>query len=136
MSCGIGGTCDSDLALLWLWYKLGAIALIRPPAWELPYTANLALKSKKKEEKEDVLGSSHCGTMGSATSLQGLDAGLISSPAQWVKRIWDCHNCGWDLIPGLGIPYFVCGADKKERKKEKKMWPNYLQLNQTSHFLN
>ena len=48
--------------------------------------------------------SSHCGTMGSAASLELWDAGLIPGPAQWVE-IWRCcshgigHNCGLDLIP-------------------------------------
>ena len=35
-----------DLALLWLWCRPAAAALIRPLAWELPYAAGVALKSK------------------------------------------------------------------------------------------
>ena len=35
------------LALLWLWCRLAAIPPIRPPAWELPYAAGVALKSIK-----------------------------------------------------------------------------------------
>ena len=56
--------------------------------------------------------SSCCGAIGLAVSLQCWDTGLI--PA-WHSglRIWSCcswgwcvhHNCGWDLIPGLGTPY-------------------------------
>ena len=38
----------SDPALLWLWCRLGATALIRPLAWEPPYAAGAALKKKKK----------------------------------------------------------------------------------------
>ena len=52
MSCGVDRRCDSDLALLWLWRRPGAIALIRPPAWEPPYTTGVALKSKKKKNKK------------------------------------------------------------------------------------
>ena len=37
-----------DPVLLWLW--LAATALIRPLAWELPYVAGAALKSKKKKK--------------------------------------------------------------------------------------
>ena len=37
----------SNLALLWLWYRLVATALIRPLAWELPYAVGTALKKKK-----------------------------------------------------------------------------------------
>ena len=33
---------------LWLWRRLGAAALIRPLAWELPYATGVALKRKKK----------------------------------------------------------------------------------------
>ena len=35
-----------DLALLWLWCRLAAVALIRPLTWEPPYATAAALKSK------------------------------------------------------------------------------------------
>ena len=35
-----------DLALLWLWYRLAAVVMIRPLAWGPPYAAGAALKSK------------------------------------------------------------------------------------------
>ena len=41
-----------DLALLWLWCRLTAVAPIRPLAWVLPYTAGSALKNKKKKKKK------------------------------------------------------------------------------------
>ena len=47
MSCGIGGRCSSNPALLWLWCKLAAIALIQSLAWELPYAIGAALKRPK-----------------------------------------------------------------------------------------
>ena len=37
---------------VWLWLWPEAIALIRPLAWELPYAAVVALKSKKKKKKK------------------------------------------------------------------------------------
>ena len=40
-SCSIGCRCGSDPALLWLWHRPAAIALIRPIAWELPYAASV-----------------------------------------------------------------------------------------------
>ena len=49
MSCGVGRRHVSDMALLWLWYRLAAAALIRPLAWKPPCAADLALKSKKKK---------------------------------------------------------------------------------------
>ena len=39
MSCGVGHRHVSDPTLLWLWYRLAAVALIRPLAWEAPYAA-------------------------------------------------------------------------------------------------
>ena len=44
MSCDVGHRCGSDLVLLWLWYRLGAAALIQPLAWEPPYAVGVALK--------------------------------------------------------------------------------------------
>ena len=37
-----------DLALLWLWCRPAATALILPLSWEPPYAAGAALKSQKK----------------------------------------------------------------------------------------
>ena len=51
-SCGVGHRLSSDSALLLLWYRLAAVSPIQPLAWELPYAANAALKSKKKKKKE------------------------------------------------------------------------------------
>ena len=36
---------------LWLWRRLGAAAPIRPPAWEPPYAAGVALKRQKKKKE-------------------------------------------------------------------------------------
>ena len=36
MSCGVGHRHGSDPALLWLWHRPVATALIRPLAWEPP----------------------------------------------------------------------------------------------------
>ena len=51
MSCGVGHRLSSDLALLWLWCRLTAIALIRPLAWELPYAVGEALERQKTKKK-------------------------------------------------------------------------------------
>ena len=40
----------SDLALLWLWCRLAAIAPIQPLGWEFPYAAGAALKKKRLEK--------------------------------------------------------------------------------------
>jgi len=47
MSCDVYCRCSLDMALLWLWCRLAAAALIQPLAWEPPYAAGVALKKKK-----------------------------------------------------------------------------------------
>ena len=49
MSCSTGRRCGSDLALVWLWYRLAAVALalIQPLAWEPSYAVGMALKRLK-----------------------------------------------------------------------------------------
>ena len=39
-----------DLALLWLWCRPAATAVIGPLAWESPYAMSAALKKKKKKK--------------------------------------------------------------------------------------
>ena len=41
-----------DSILLWLWYRLAAVALIQIPRWELPYAMGVALKRQKKKKKK------------------------------------------------------------------------------------
>jgi len=51
MSCGIDHRCSSDPALLWLWRRPVAAALIRPLAWEPPYAAGAAQEMAKRQKK-------------------------------------------------------------------------------------
>ena len=44
----------SDPALVWLWHRPAAAALIRPLAWEPPYAVGVALKKAKKKEKRKI----------------------------------------------------------------------------------
>ena len=41
-----------DPALLWLWYRPVAVALIQPLAWKLLYAAGTALKKKQNKTKQ------------------------------------------------------------------------------------
>ena len=52
MSCGIGYRCGLNPVLLWLWYRLMAIVLVRPLAWELPYAMGAALEKAKRQKKK------------------------------------------------------------------------------------
>ena len=44
VSSGVGRRRGSDLALLWLWCSLAAVAPIGHLAWEPPYAMGVALK--------------------------------------------------------------------------------------------
>ena len=52
VSCGVGHRNGSDPALLWLWCRMAATALIGPLAWEPPYAADVALKGQKTKKKK------------------------------------------------------------------------------------
>ena len=49
-----------DPAVLWLWCRLAATALIKPPAWEPPYAADAALKRKERANLPFSLPPSSC----------------------------------------------------------------------------
>ena len=51
MTYGVGCRRGSDLALLWLWCRRAAVALIGPLALEPPYATGADLKSKKEKKK-------------------------------------------------------------------------------------
>jgi len=52
VSCGVCRRRSSDQALLWLWRRLAATALIRPLAWEPPYATGVALKKTKRQKRQ------------------------------------------------------------------------------------
>ena len=54
VSCCVGGVGHrqgSDMALLWLWRRLAAAALIQPLAWEFLYAIGAALKKEKTKNQ-------------------------------------------------------------------------------------
>ena len=51
MRCGIGHRRGSHPALLWLWWRPAATALIRPLAWEPPYATRMAHEMAKRQKK-------------------------------------------------------------------------------------
>ena len=52
MSCGVGNRHGSDPALLWLWLRPAATALIQPLAWEPPYAEGAVLEKAKRQKKK------------------------------------------------------------------------------------
>ena len=57
MSWGVGRRCRSDPTLLWLLHRPGAVALIRPLAWESPYVTGMAQEMAKRPKKKKKKGS-------------------------------------------------------------------------------
>ena len=56
VSYGVGRRCSSDLALLWLWCRLAAMAPIHPLAWEPPYAAGAAQEMSKRQKNKKING--------------------------------------------------------------------------------
>ena len=52
MGCGVGCRGGLDPALMCLWHRPSAVAMIWPLVWDPPYAESLALKSKKEEKKK------------------------------------------------------------------------------------
>ena len=50
MSCGAGCRRGSDPALLWLWHRPAATAMIRLLAWEPPYATRAAQEMAKRQK--------------------------------------------------------------------------------------
>ena len=50
--CGVDCRQDLDLGLLWLWCRPAAVALIGPPAWDLPYATSVALNKRQTNKKK------------------------------------------------------------------------------------
>ena len=48
--CSVDHRCSLDPALLWLWSRPAATALIQPLAWEPLYAVGTAKKEKKKKK--------------------------------------------------------------------------------------
>ena len=47
---GVGPRCGLDLALLWLWHRPAAAALIQSLAQELSYATSVAIERKRKNK--------------------------------------------------------------------------------------
>ena len=54
VSCRVSPRQGLDLALLWLWYRPMATALIQPVSWKPLYAMGAALKRQKKKKELGV----------------------------------------------------------------------------------
>ena len=114
MSSGVGCKCGSDPALLWLWHRSAAVALIRPLAWEPTYAVGVALKrqkTKKKKKKGGVEGVEGTWFLLSLFSLKLCWSGNAENSLAGKKGIRPELRLGWRamglylekaLLRGLG----------------------------------
>ena len=89
MSCGVGCSHGSNLALLWLWRNPAAVAPIPPLAWEPPYATDVSLKRPKKKKKSMGWGDQWGKDWGWATKRP---------PGFVISTVWM-----WSLQPHRGI---------------------------------
>ena len=86
MSCRHG----SDLALLWLWCRLAAVALIQPLPWELLYASSVPLKRKKKKSNK----------------FPNLQRGLFGGGEAWTESLKTHGSC-----PGMAHCYISASKE-------------------------
>ena len=77
-TAGVGRRRSSDPMLLWLWCRPAAVASIRPLAWETPYAAGAALKSKKGKKKKQERKREIPSLWEKVLANDAIDKGLIS----------------------------------------------------------
>ena len=109
MSCDVGQRCGLDTALLWLWRRPPATALIRPLAWEPPYVGGAALERQKTKKKKNLM--KHAQFQCTIFPFI-LSVGLFTKPIQlqYLK-----HN---ERIPLL----WIIASVEILYKREKKTW--------------
>ena len=134
MSCGVGRTCGSDPALLWLWCRPAAAAPIGSLAWEPPYAEGAALKKQKgKKEKKKKVCSRRVDFSIPAVApwdWECWDAGSIPCRVQWAKDLalpqlqlrW-CLWFGSDPWPRSSMCLGLAKKWKKEKKKSTSSVP-------------
>ena len=85
MSCGVGCRGGLDRTLLQLWHRPAAVALIRPLAWEPPYAAGAALKSKKNQKTKNKPNKQQ---QQQKTSKQTKNKNKQKNTNEWIKKMW------------------------------------------------
>ena len=127
-SRGVSHICDSDLAMLWLWYRPAPAAVIWPIAWELPCATGVALKNLRIIP---CVGASLCRRL-KIQCGHCCSAGLIPDPRNfyilqvWPKKINSFYSAV-NLLPYISIRIQTdgdkCGGvpvqlQLKEKKKK------------------
>ena len=128
MSCGVVCRCSSDLALLWLWRRLAAVAPIRPPSLGITICRECdPKKQKKKRERENFFWSK---LRMWPTPLWKLYKNWYPGVPWWLSmlRIQHCHCCGSGScsgsgsIPGQGTST-CCRCSQKRKTNKNNRYP-------------
>ena len=100
--CGVGCRRGSDPALLWLWCRLAAVALIPSLGWELPCAAGATLKkAKEKRKKQVVLGNKDWEPNQLGVQLKGHHTCMLSGPGK--PREWENEPWMQQIPPGSAL---------------------------------
>ena len=84
MRCGVDHRRGSNLMLLWLCNRPVVVVPLGPLAWEPPYAAGMALKSKKTKTKQNTSEATEWLRVMNLTNIQE-DTVSIPRPIQWVE---------------------------------------------------
>ena len=78
------------MLLLWLWHRPAAIAPIGLLAWELPFAAPAALKSKKKKKKKKRFRE--------FSDAVGYGSNTVDTAALITAVVWVVQSLAWELL--------------------------------------
>ena len=148
MSCGVGRRHSLDLALLWLWCRLAATALIWPLAWQPPHATGAALEKAKRQKKKkngrwvtsqkmsfktDSIKFSSSLHQTLASSLRNSEKGSSSSGCQVLGKSWSQNlPC---LSPWVPSKKWVQGPQFNEIRLSEpaQFWREKRQMQLTLH---
>ena len=119
MSCGVDCRLGSDFALLWLWHRPAATALIGPLAWESLYATEAALENAKRPKKKKKKW--HQFRMGPWAHFMELGNGAatcnhcppFSSHAVGASETWRTGVSGLKKIPKITAPISASSLEAK-----------------------
>ena len=96
MSCGVGHRLGLDLALLWLWHRLAAAALIGALTWKLPYAMGTGCGPKKiktKQKNKQKFCSFPCSLVEALLSVAGCGFASVNLMILSRKNTWPVQFC-------------------------------------------
>ena len=103
--CSVGHRHGLDLALLWLWCRPAAAALIQPLAWDFHILQVHFEKKKKKKRLAEVKFCFWCGVCLDHTTAS-LEPYMVSNLMKHTHK-WDPQEIRWEVRKNVEV--FACG---------------------------